>query len=394
MKSTSQIRSEDFPQLVGLGPTEGHRYHYFNYGGQGLLPTRCLDSLHQCQTHLQSIAPFSNAAYAWTTQITKDLRQTISQALKINPDELTLTENTTAGCNIALWGLDWHAGDHILLTDCEHQGIQGIVNEVVHRFDLTQSTCAVLDTLNTGDPIAVIRDGIKPQTRLLVISHILWTTGQVLPLQEIVQLCHDRGVQVLVDGAQSVGVLPLDLGAIGADFYAFTVHKWWCGPQGIGGLHVRSDQREALRPTTIGWRSVTTDVNGNASGWESGGKRYEVSTTGFYAFPAATMAIELHDQVGTDAERYQMICDRAAYLWNGLSQIPGVKMVKSSPPESGLVAFQLDSAKHRQLVEALETKNHFVRLLANPHCVRACTHYFTSEADCDSLCQEVAGAIG
>ena len=108
------------------------------------------------------------------------------------------------------------------------------------------------------------------------------------------------------------------------------------------------------------------------------------------------MAIELHDPVGTDAERYQMICDRAAYLWNGLSQIPGVKMVKSSPPESGLVAFQLDSAKtsvsHRQLVEALETKNHFVRLLANPHCVRACTHYFTSEADCDALVRAVTEA--
>ncbi len=191
-----------------------------------------------------------------------------------------------------------------------------------------------------------------------------------------------------------MGVLPLDLGAIGADFYAFTVHKWWCGPQGIGGLHVRSDQRESLRPTTIGWRSVTTDSEGNAAGWESGGKRYEVSTTGFYAFPAATMAIELHQQVGSNAERYQRICDRAAYLWNGLSQIPGIQMVKSSPPESGLVAFQLDSAKHRQLVETLEAKKHFVRLLANPHCVRACTHYFTREADCDSLCREVAEAIG
>ncbi len=380
-----QIRSVEFPQL--------NHYRYFNYGGQGLLPQTSIASLHHCQTHLQSIAPFSNAAYAWTTQITKDLRQTISQALKINPDDLTLTENTTAGCNIALWGLDWRSGDHILLTDCEHQGIQGIVNEVVHRFDLKQSTCPVMATLNGGNPIAVIRNALTPRTRLLVISHILWTTGQVLPLREIVQLCHDRGIQVLVDGAQSVGVLPLDLGAIGADFYAFTVHKWWCGPQGIGGLHVRSDQRERLRPTAIGWRSVTTDPQGNAAGWESGGKRYEVSTTGFYAFPAATMAIELHGQVGTDLERYQMICDRAAYLWNGLSQIPGVQMVKSSAPRSGLVAFQLESAKHRQLVETLEAKNHFVRLLANPHCVRACTHYFTSEADCDSLCRKVAEGL-
>ncbi len=377
-----QIRSEAFPTL--------HHYHYFNYGGQGLLPSHCLTALHEAQDHLQSIAPFSNAAYAWTTQITTTLRQTIAQALKIEPSELTLTENTTAGCNIALWGLTWRSGDHVLLTDCEHQGIQGIVNELVHRFDLTQSTCPVMATLNGGDPIALIRNALTPRTRLLVISHILWTTGQVLPLREIVQLCHDRGVQVLVDGAQSVGVLPLDLPAIGADFYAFTLHKWWCGPQGIGGLHVRSDVRESLRPTTIGWRSVTTDSQGNAAGWETGGKRYEVSTTGFYAFPAATAAIELHHQVGTDAERYQLICDRAAYLWNGLSQIPGVQMVKSSAPQSGLVAFQLESAKHRQLVEQLEAQKHFVRLLANPHCVRACTHYFTSEADCDSLCREVA----
>lgn len=377
---TLPIRAE-FPYL--------DRYHYFNYGGQGLLPSRSLTALQSAQTHLQEIGPFSQRAYQWTTQITQTLRTTIAQALSIDPIDLTLTENTTAGCNIVLWGLDWRSGDHLVLTDCEHQGIQAIVQELSRRLDLEHTTCALRETLNGGDPIAVIREALKPNTRLLVLSHILWTTGQVLPLQEIVALCHQRGVQVLVDGAQSVGVLPLDLTAIGADFYAFTVHKWWCGPQGIGGLYVRSDRRSSLQPTAIGWRSITTDPDGQPRDWEAGGKRYEVSTTGFYAFPAATEAIKLHDEVGTDEARYGMICDRARDLWERLQSIPGVTLVKSSPPESGLVAFHLDSIPHASLVAALEAQNYFVRLLANPHCIRACTHYFTSEAECEALARAV-----
>jgi L-cysteine/cystine lyase len=104
------------------------------------------------------------------------------------------------------------------MTDCEHPGIIAAAQEISRRFGVAIDTCPVLATAQGGDPVAVIDAHLQPQTRLLVISHILWNTGQVLPLGDLVALCHQRPepVWVLVDAAQSMGLLPLDLPATGA----------------------------------------------------------------------------------------------------------------------------------------------------------------------------------
>jgi L-cysteine/cystine lyase len=365
------------------------RYSYFNYGGQGSLPQVALTTMQAAQIKMQEIAPFSLAANDWMNQETAALRSTIAQELGAPTDSISLVENTTVGCNIAMWGIDWQAGDRILLTDCEHQGIIGTAQELAHRFGVAIDVCAIRETVNGGDPVAVIRDAIQPGTRMIVLSHILWNTGQVLPLAEIVALCRSHGVMVLVDAAQSVGVLPLNLTELGADFYAFTGHKWWCGPAGVGGLYVRPEMREALRPTFIGWRSVTTDAQGQPIALKSQGDRYEVATSAVPLFVGLRHAIALHQQIPA-VDRYQMIVDRATQLWERLNQLPQVTCLRTTPPDSGLVAFQLADGQHKSLVHKLEQQGIYVRLLLNPNCIRACTHYLTTDADIDRL----VGAIG
>ncbi|NJM48412.1 MAG: aminotransferase class V-fold PLP-dependent enzyme [Alkalinema sp. RU_4_3] len=233
-------------------------YSYFNYGGQGLLPTSALEAMHQAQLTSQQIGPFSNQSGLQLYKTTEHLKRTFAQALGCNSTDLALTENTTLGCNIVLWGLGWRSSDHILLTDCEHQGLVAIAQELAARFDLTVDLCSVIDN---PDPLGAIAQAITPRTRILVLSHILWNQGQVLPLEAIVALCHSKGVQVLVDGAQSVGVLPLDLDAIDADYYAFTGHKWWCGPPGLGALHINPKMNCAVRSSAGAASCSTTEVS-------------------------------------------------------------------------------------------------------------------------------------
>jgi L-cysteine/cystine lyase len=365
------------------------RYSYFNYGGQGSLPQVALTAMQAAQIKMQEIAPFSLAANDWMNQETAALRSTIAQELGAPTDSISLVENTTVGCNIAMWGIDWQSGDRILLTDCEHQGIIGTAQELQHRFGVALDVCAIRETVNGGDPVAVIRDAIQPGTRMIVLSHILWNTGQVLPLAEIVALCRSRNVMVLVDAAQSVGVLPLNLTELGADFYAFTGHKWWCGPAGVGGLYVRPEMREALRPTFIGWRSVTTDAQGQPIALKSQGDRYEVATSAVPLFVGLRHAIELHQPIPA-VDRYQMIVDQATHLWERLNQLPQVNCLRTTTPDSGLVAFQLADGQHKSLVHNLEQQGIYVRLLLNPNCIRACTHYLTTDAEIDRL----VGAIG
>ncbi len=370
---------------------------YFNYGGQGPLPQSSLEAIYQMYQKIQQEGPFAlkvGGYGGWLKDESDSIRECMATELGVTADTITFTENVTVGCNIALWGIDWKAGDQILISDCEHPGIIAIIQELQRRFGVEVSVCPLMETLNSGDPVAVISQSLKPQTRLLVISHILWNTGQVLPLADIMKLCHTQvtgKVRVLVDAAQSVGVLPLNLAESGVDFYAFTGHKWWCGPEGLGGLYVSPDAATELSPTYIGWRSVQTDKNGNPEKWKPDGQRYETATSAYPLYAGLRRSIQLHHEWGNAEERYQKICDLSGYLWQRLSELPHIHCLRTTPPESGLVSFQLtNDMTHQSGVESLEEQSILLRTLLNPNCIRACVHYFTTQSEIEQLVDAIA----
>lgn len=357
------------------------------------MPQIALESIIQSYQKIQAIGPFSNSANAWVTHEGEATRRAIAQELGTSPATITLTENVSAGCNIALWGTDWRVGDHLLLSDCEHPGIIAATQEIARRFGVEVTTCPLEATLNQGDPVAVIASHLRPSTRLVVISHILWNTGQVLPLAEIVAACHSysisRPVRVLVDAAQSVGVLPLKLPDTQVDFYAFTGHKWWCGPEGLGGLYISPEAMQNLHPTFIGWRGITNDSAGMPTGWKPDGRRYEMATSAYPLYAGLREAIALHHQFGTAYDRYQRLRTLSQSLWQKLTETPGVVCLQNSPPQAGLVAFQLPGKSHPQLVRFLEARAIMLRTILNPDCVRACVHYFTLEAEIIHLVEAI-----
>ncbi len=370
---------------------------YFNYGGQGPMPEISLQAIYKSYQKVQNLGPFCGKVGKWALNEAVLIRGAIAAELGVSPDTITLTEDVTVGCNIPLWGLDWQAGDHILLSDCEHPGVIATIEEIQRRFNIEVSTCPIMATLNEGNPVEVISQNLRPNTKLLVISHILWNTGQVLPLAEIVKACHHlfpSPIKVLADAAQSVGVLPLKLAETEVDFYAFTGHKWWCGPEGLGGLYVSAKVRESLSPTFIGWRSILKDKTGKPIGWQPDGRRYEIATSAYPLYSGLREAIALHNQWGTATERYERIKELSAYLWGNLSKIPEIKCLRTAPPEAGLVSFELTNGKsHQELVEYLENKEIMVRTILDPDCVRACVHYFSGEAEIDKLVAEIKAFV-
>ncbi len=372
---------------------------YFNYGGQGPMPQSALAAIAAAHEQIQLEGPFSGSVNRFIQQAGAAMRQTLAAALQVPATTMTLTENVTVGCNIPLWGMDWQAGDRILMTDCEHPGVIAAVQEISRRFQVAVDVCPILATAQGGDPVAVLEAALQPRTRLLVISHILWNTGQVLPLTEIVRLCHGHRPQpvwVLVDAAQSVGQLPLDLTTSEVDFYGFTGHKWCCGPAGLGGLYVREAVRDAIAPTYIGWRSITKDRQGNPTGWQPNGERYEVATSDYPLMAGLQAAYEWHQQMGTAADRYQRLCALSQQLWQRLQACDRLQMVTAEPPASGLVSFyvlrdgQPSADLHNRLVSDLEQAQICLRTLLHPHCVRACVHYFTLESEVTALGDRIA----
>ncbi|EAZ91928.1 aminotransferase class V-fold PLP-dependent enzyme [Crocosphaera chwakensis] len=389
--SEVQQQRQEFPGLTNKV--------YFNFGGQGTLPRSGLEAIIDAHNVLQQQGPFSFKVNEWITQKTELLRAEIAQELGVEASTITLTENVTSGCNIALWGLDWKKGDRILMTDCEHPGVIAIVKEISQRFAVEIDICPILNTLNEGNPVEVIKEYLKPQTRLLVLSHLLWNTGQVLPLKEISHLCHhytesDRPILVLADAAQSAGSLALNLTETEVDFYAFTGHKWFCGPAGVGALYIRPEIFDLINPTFIGWRGINIDEKAQPIDFKQDGRKFEIATSAYPQYEGLRAAIAVHNSWANSEQRYQQICKLSEYLWQGLSEISAINCLKKSPPEAGLVSFTVDSGiNHITLVKKLENQGFLLRTISDPDCIRACIHYFTLPDEIEQLIKAISSMI-
>jgi len=363
---------------------------YFNYGGTGPMPQSAIDVIIQTQAHIQDIGPFSMEVYQWIAPEIAKVRTIIAQELNIPTSTITLTDNISVGCNIAIWGIDWQPGDRLLLSDCEYPGVVAMAQEVSRRFGVEITTCPLFATLNGGDPAEIIAQNLQSNTRLVILSHITWNTGQFLPIDKIGEICRNNGSLLLIDAAQSGGVLPLNLTELGVDFYAFTGHKWFCGPAGVGGLYVSPTAREKLQPTFIGLSSVILDDRSRPINWQPDGRRYEISTMAIPLLIGLGEAIAYHHQWGTAEERYTQICHNSAYLWQKLAELPHIKCLKDSPPKSGLVSFQLTNNQTAlELVKFLESQRVLTRRVATHDCIRVSTHYLTLESEIDQLIAEI-----
>ena len=201
---------------------------------------------------------------------------------------------------------------------------------------------------------------------------------------------HRRQPWLLVDAAQSMGSLELGGVPNAADIYAFTGHKWCCGPEGLGGVALSERVLEQSQPTVIGWRSLRNE-NSSGSQWHHDGRRFEVATSCIPLGAGLRRSLDLLEQLGNAQQREALICERSARLWNGLQQISAVQtVVQEAPPTSGLVSFTIDHAPAPEAVSTLADQHFQLRSLEDPLCLRACTHVFTTNAEIDELLNAIA----
>ena len=205
---------------------------------------------------------------------------------------------------LPLWGLPWQAGDELLISDAEHYGVVAALEELARRHQLRITSLAVADL--AGDAAATaaavgqrLEAALTPRTRLVVLSHLLWNTGQLMPIAAVAaQLAgHPRHPWLLVDGAQSLGSLQVAEAAAAADIYACTGHKWCCGPEGLGAVALSARLLADSRPTLIGWRSLDHDGPG-AAGYHHDARRFEVATSCTPLYAGLACSLELLEREG------------------------------------------------------------------------------------------------
>jgi L-cysteine/cystine lyase len=281
--------------------------------------------------------------------------------------------------NIAVWGINWRMGDEIVTTTTEHEGGFMPVYLAARRFGLGLRT---VDIGDHADPAPLIA-ALTPRTRLVVVSHVQWKTGAVLPLGEVAQAAHRVGALVAVDGAQSAGAIPINVREMGVDFYAAPGQKWLCGPEGTGALYVRRERLSELAPTFAGYFTLAPHPAADPSGYflpAPGASRFEVSTVYWPALYGLSESLRwLEEDLGhawVYAQR-QAITERCREV---LAETPGVTM--HSPAEgAGLTAFSVAGLDPTAAFDALMAMKVMIRWVHDPDRLRVSTHFFNNEED-------------
>ncbi|MCP9886620.1 aminotransferase class V-fold PLP-dependent enzyme [Cyanobium sp. ATX 6A2] len=372
---------------------------YFNYGGQGPLPTPSLEAITDCWRQIQELGPFTGEVWPLVERTMAALRQRLAGWMGVSPARLAFTENVTSGCVLPLWGLPWRAGDQLLLSDCEHPGVVAACRELARRHRLELHELVVRDLVQDQEAtdaalLERLEGALRPRTRLVVLSHLLWNTGQLMPITRVAEQLRGHANQpwLLVDAAQCLGSIPVAEAAAAADIYACTGHKWCCGPEGLGVVALSERLLAEARPTLIGWRSLGHEGSAE-SAFHADARRFEVATSCLPLFAGLNRSLELLEAEGEAEQRLERICALAGRLWRLLAHLPGVEPLLQVPPPAGLVSFTVDGPTPEALVQSLGARRIWLRSLDDPHCVRACSHITTTDGELDQLVAALAELI-
>ena len=244
--------------------------HYFNTASLGPSPMLLIDNLRLNTLNFETRA-------ATGRQHFKNVRVQMAQYLFCDPDEIAFTRNVTEGINIAARSLNLKEGDEVVITDNEHVG--GILPWMAIAKG-KGVTIKVIDLDVTGENVvSQFEEAITSKTKVVFFSHVLCTTGMVLPAKEIASLCKSKGVVSCIDGAQALGMISVDLKDIDPDFYFGCGHKWLLGLEGTGVLFINKKTIEKINPFYAGaYTSESFDLKSNQLEYRNVAEREEYGT--------------------------------------------------------------------------------------------------------------------
>ncbi len=360
---------------------------FMNNGTYGPTPRNVLEATARYDRDL-SEDPSNNYGAAARDAV----RARMAAFIGVTADEVVLTRSTSEGMNIFTLGMDWNAGDEAVLSTHEHGGGIQPLTHMQDRRGIKLVRVEIPSPPESVDQIVKIYErAMTAKTRLLMVSHMPYVTGLVMPIKELAELAHSKGALISIDGAHPLGMLDLDLKATGVDHYAAAGQKWLLAGSGTGMCYVKRSVQDKIWPL-MGYADLKTANDPKAASfgarkYELGGQRHVPSALGI------GHAIEFHEAIGKKniEARVRQLSTR---LRKGLQEIPGVKMWTSADPQfaAGLTLFSVRDIPMANVVKAVYDFNRvWIRTMGtgNLNAVRAATHLYNMPEEVDRLLEAV-----
>ena len=368
---------------------------YLNTGWQGPSPLAVLRAV-QAAFEAEAEGPTAPPTHEQRLADFRHCREALATLIGASAEEISIQQTTTEGINLVLFGLGLRPGDEIITASGEHSSVIVPAYYARERYGANLRIVRVSGADSSADILARFQEQATPALRLIALSHVSYSTGQVFPVRELAALAHERRAFLLLDAAQSVGQLPVDVRELAFDFCAFPGHKWLLGPAATGAFYVRRDLISGLEPVKVSHHASA--FYNFKDHFETKGDtidKFEMTTVSVPLLAGLNAAIDFTSGIGLEA-----IADRAVglarYTTERLREIPGLRMI--SPPElasvsAGIVSFALDNVVPAVLTAHLwETERVVARTVPDAACTRLCFHVFNTEAEADTAVEIVRAA--
>lgn len=378
MFDVDKIRA-DFPILSR--EVNGKPLVYLDNGASAQKPRAVIDAMtHAYEAEYANVHRGLHHLSMVATEAYEGVRGKIARFLGVADErEIVFTSGATEGINLVSYG--WaaprlQAGDEIILTIAEHHA--NIVPWHFLRERLGVKLVWVETDMNGDlDPQAVI-DAITPRTRLIAMSHMSNVLGTVFDVKTVIDAAHARDIPVLVDGSQAAVHMPLNLDALGADFYAITGHKLY-GPSGSGAIYIKSARMAEMQPF-LGGGDMIREVYRDEITWNDPPMKFEAGTPGIVPQIGLGVALDYMSAVGMEAIAAHE-ADLTQYARARLAGLNWLNVQGNSAHKGAIFSFTIDGAAHaHDISTVLDKKGVAVR--AGHHCAQPLMEHMGVTATC------------
>jgi len=347
----SMIKAADIP--LNEFPILSHG-HYANHAAMAPWPRVTARAVKDFSQENSEIGPEKYAH--WLLREAK-LRDMLAQMINAaSADDIALLKNTTEGICTVANGIDWQAGDNIVLPLAEFPSNR------LPWLALQRSGVEVreVDIRATQDPERALLAHMDKRTRLLSVSAVQWTDGLRLHLETLGTACRQNNILFFVDAIQQLGALKIDVEACKIDFLAADGHKWMLAPEGIAVFYCRETRRQQLKLSQVGWRMVDEPYRFNRDHWKPSETaiRFEAGSPNILGQVAMHASIGLLLSVGIETVE-NLVSENSRLLSKGLNDIPGIELVRPFELQrvSGIVSFRVKDKNPGETHRWLKRRN-------------------------------------
>lgn len=362
---------------------------YMNNGALAPTPVAVIKAVTNYLLKCADEGPESQDVSQYTTSLLNELRMRVAHLINCDRDEVVLTQSTTDGINMVANGLEWSRDEAIVVRGGSHEHYANYFQWLRLAREKGVSLRELAIDQSGFFNLADLERQVKG-SRLIAMSHALYNTGAIMPVEEINRMAEENGALFCIDAAQSAGTIPIDVKKIGCHFMAFPGFKWLCGPNGIGIFYCRKDVIEKLRPPSIGGESAT--LSGDTLAYTEMPSRLQA---GFRNYPGAAgleAALRYVLRLGIDKIR-RMNMDVANALRQEVSSMPGASLVGPDDERlrTSIVAFTLPKGADF-VVRKLGESNIVLAerdIGGGKKAVRASPHFFNTEEEAVNVASEI-----